>query len=119
MNIALATPSSYHVSPNYTSLHHPSYPRATGPTPLLAPCTAPRQIFNASHMAGFDVPHVSHDMILRFMGVNFTALTDGSVRIPSAVGADSKPLPAVLDEQPSQGSGKTPEQDKARWEGTS
>ena len=88
------------------------------PNALLTNC-AVVQIFNASHMAGYDVPHVTHDMILRFMGVNFTALTDGSVRIPSAVGADSKPLPAVLDEQPSQGSGKTPEQDKARWEGAS
>ncbi|THG98100.1 hypothetical protein EW026_g4029 [Hermanssonia centrifuga] len=75
------------------------------------------KIFNASHMAGYDVPHVSHDMILRFMGVNFTALTDGSVRIPSAVGSDSKPLPALLDEEPAPTSpAKTPEQDKARWE---
>ncbi len=64
------------------------------------------------------MPHVSHDMILRFMGVNFTALTDGSVRIPSAVGSDSKPLPALLDEEPAPTSpAKTPEQDKARWEG--
>ena len=70
-------------------------------------------------MAGYDVPHVTHDMILRFMGVNFTALTDGSVRIPSAVGSDSKPLPALLDEEPTPtpGPAKTPEQDKARWEG--
>ncbi|KAJ3480480.1 hypothetical protein NLJ89_g12275 [Agrocybe chaxingu] len=52
------------------------------------------KIFNASHMAPFDVPHITHDMILRFMGVNFTALVDGSARIPSA----------------------TPEQDKAMWE---
>lgn len=79
------------------------------------------QIFNASHMAGYDVPHVTHDMILRFMGVNFTALTDGSVRIPSAVGADSKPVPAILDDAPSATpvSGNTPEQDKAMWEGAS
>ena len=71
-------------------------------------------------MAGYDVPNVAHDMILRFMGVNFTALTDGSVRIPSAVGADTKPLPALLDDPaatPAPGSAKTPEQDKARWEG--
>ena len=51
-------------------------------------------------MAGYDVPLVTHDMILRFMGVNFTALTDGSVRIPSTDGSESKPIPAVLDEQP-------------------
>lgn len=70
-------------------------------------------------MAGYDVPHVTHDMILRFMGVNFTALTDGSVRIHSSVGSDSKPLPAILDEEPSPtpAPAKTPEQDKARWEG--
>lgn len=76
------------------------------------------KIFNASHMAGYDVPHVTHDMILRFMGVNFTALTDGSARIPSVVGSDSKPVPTLLDEQPTTTpvSGKTPEQDKAMWE---
>ena len=70
-------------------------------------------------MAGYDVPHVTHDMILRFMGVNFTAITDGSARIPSVVGSDSKPVPTLLDEQPTAtpASGKTPEQDKAMWEG--
>ena len=70
-------------------------------------------------MVGYDVPHVAHDMILRFMGVNFTAITDGSARIPSAVGEDAKPLPATLDDAatPSPVSTKTPEQDKAMWEG--
>ena len=50
-------------------------------------------------MAGFDVPHVTHDMILRFMGMNFTALTslEGSAVIPSSVGDDSKPLPALAN----------------------
>ncbi|THH18196.1 hypothetical protein EW146_g2731 [Bondarzewia mesenterica] len=77
------------------------------------------KIFNASHMVGFDVPHVSHDMILRFMGVNFSAITDGSARIPSSVGDDSKPafiddaLPAASTPVPVS---KTPEQDKAMWE---
>ena len=77
------------------------------------------KIFNASHMVGFDVPHVAHDMILRFMGVNFTAITDGSARIPSSVGDDTKPLPALIDEAPAASpvSTKTPEQDKAMWEG--
>ena len=87
----------------------------------LAPVTPPHaeQIFNASHMVGFDVPHVTHDMILRFMGVNFTALTDGTVRIPSVVGSDSKPVPTLLDatSTPTPVSGTTPEQDKAMWEG--
>jgi carboxypeptidase D len=79
------------------------------------------QLFNASHMAPFDVPHVTHDMILRFMGVNFSAITDGSARIPSSVGAESKPLfvesshpKPTLTPVP----GKTPQQDKAMWEGT-
>ena len=81
--------------------------------------SSPFQIFNASHMVGFDAPNVVHAMILRFMGVNFTAITDGSARIPSSVGDDSKPLPAILDEVPTSSpvSTKTPEQDKAMWEG--
>ncbi|KAI0960156.1 hypothetical protein AcW1_004754 [Taiwanofungus camphoratus] len=76
------------------------------------------KIFNASHMAGYDVPHVTHDMILRFMGVNFSAITDGSAKIPSTLGDVSKPLPALLDDVPSTSPtpGKTPEQDKAMWE---
>lgn len=72
-------------------------------------------------MAGFDVPHIAHDMILRFMGVNFSAISspEGSIRIPSAVGDDSKPVPVLLDSQPTTTpiSNKTPEQDKAMWEG--
>ncbi len=77
------------------------------------------QIFDASHMVGFDVPHVAHDMILRFMGVNFTAITDGSARIPSSVGSATKPLPVLEDAStPTPVSTKTPEQDKAMWEGT-
>ncbi|KAH9948790.1 alpha/beta-hydrolase [Amylocystis lapponica] len=76
------------------------------------------KLFNASHMAGFDVPHVTHDMILRFMGMNFSAITDGSARIPSSVGEDVKPIPALLDTSPSPNPApaKTPEQDKAMWE---
>lgn len=71
-------------------------------------------------MVGFDAPHVAHDMILRFMGVNFTAITDGSARIPSSVGDTTKPVPAILDDVPTSTpvSTKTPEQDKAMWEGT-
>ena len=70
-------------------------------------------------MVGFDVPHVSHDMILRFIGVNFTAITDGSARIPSSVGGTAKPLPVLEDAPtPTPASTKTPEQDKAMWEGT-
>jgi len=76
------------------------------------------KLFNASHMAGYDVPHVTHDMILRFMGVNFSAITEGSAKIPSSVGNDNKPMPIMLDEKPSStgGPSKSPEQDKAMWE---
>ncbi|KAI9000734.1 alpha/beta-hydrolase [Trametes punicea] len=76
------------------------------------------KVFNASHMVGYDVPHAAHDMILRFMGVNFTAITDGSARIPSAVGDDAKPLPILLDDAPTTppAPSKSPEQDKAMWE---
>jgi carboxypeptidase D len=78
------------------------------------------QIFNASHMVPFDVPHVAHDMILRFMGVNFSAIVDGSAKIPSSIGTDIKPMflggnKATATTVPV--SGKTPQQDKAMWEG--
>lgn len=70
-------------------------------------------------MVGFDVPHISHDMILRFMGVNFSMILDGSARIPSAVGDDSKPIPELLNKIPTASAtpSETPEQDKAKWEG--
>ncbi|KAJ7886693.1 Alpha/Beta hydrolase protein [Mycena leptocephala] len=78
------------------------------------------KIFNASHMVPFDVPHISHDMILRFMGVNFSAIIDGSAKIPSSIGTTTKPhflenlptatAPTVPD------TAKTPQQAKAMWE---
>ncbi|KZT71626.1 alpha/beta-hydrolase [Daedalea quercina L-15889] len=76
------------------------------------------KIFNASHMVGYDVPHITHDMMLRFMGVNFSMVLDGSARIPSAVGDDSKPIPDLLNMIPnaSPTPSETPEQDKAKWE---
>ncbi|CCM01745.1 uncharacterized protein FIBRA_03811 [Fibroporia radiculosa] len=76
------------------------------------------KLFNASHMAPYDVPHVAHDMILRFMGVDFSAIVNGSAKIPSAVGDASKPVPALLDGAPTVTPvpAKTPEQDKAMWE---
>ncbi|KAJ8516650.1 hypothetical protein ONZ45_g6071 [Pleurotus djamor] len=75
-------------------------------------------IFNASHMAPFDVPHVTHDMILRFMGVNFSAIVDGSARVPSSIGSSAKPIfseDAAASKTPAP-SGKTPEQEAAMWE---
>ncbi|KAM6496201.1 Alpha/Beta hydrolase fold [Amanita muscaria] len=77
------------------------------------------KIFNASHMAPYDVPHITHDMILRFMGVNFSAIVDGSARIPSSVGTETKPVFIATSTAKSPNvpvSGKTPEQDKAMWE---
>ena len=81
------------------------------------------KVFNSSHMVPYDLPDIAHDMILRFMGVNFSAITEGSARIPSKVGDDEKPVPVLLDGEKSDDStipvpiGKTPEQDKAMWEG--
>ncbi|KAJ7248493.1 Alpha/Beta hydrolase protein [Mycena rebaudengoi] len=77
------------------------------------------KIFNASHMAPFDLPHVTHDMILRFMGVNFSAIVEGSARIPSSIGTDTKPL--FLQGEPSTDATsdtetKSPQQAKAMWE---
>jgi len=72
-------------------------------------------------MAPFDIPHVTHDMMLRFMGVNFTGLIDGTAKIPSAIGTDAKPV-LVEDHEAKPGapaSVKTPQQDKAMWEGLS
>ncbi|KAF8969392.1 pheromone-processing carboxypeptidase KEX1 [Flammula alnicola] len=76
------------------------------------------KIFNASHMAPFDLPHVTHDMMLRFMGVNFTAVVDGSARIPSTIGSDTKPVFVEEHEATPTNNvpAKTPEQDKAMWE---
>ena len=69
-------------------------------------------------MVGYDVPHVSHDMMLRFMGMNFSAITDGSARIASSVGSDNKPVPILVTESPTPtpAPGKTKEQNKAMWE---
>jgi hypothetical protein len=72
-------------------------------------------------MAPFDAPHVTHDMMLRFMGVNFTAIVDGSAKIPSTIGTITKPI--FVEEHnaipTNVAPAKTPEQDKAMWEGQS
>jgi len=79
------------------------------------------KIFNASHMVGYDSPLVSHDMLLRFMGVNLTSLVDGAAQIPSAIGSDRRPtLVESSPNAPAADTGavptKSPEQDKAMWE---
>jgi carboxypeptidase D len=70
-------------------------------------------------MAPYDVPDVAHDMILRFMGMDFSAIVDGSARIPSAIGDDAKPIFMDSGDVPLSSSlpGKTPEQTKAQWDG--
>jgi hypothetical protein len=80
------------------------------------------KIFNASHMAPFDVPHVAHDMMLRFMNVDFSSVIDGSARIPSSVGSQAKPV--LVEEGDAKSTNvpppaKSPEQNKAMWEGES
>jgi len=72
-------------------------------------------------MAGYDQLHATHDMMLRFMGMNFSAITDGTARIPSSVGDDEKP--SFIESKPTSdtpipSTTKTPEKDKAMWEGT-
>ncbi|TFK22357.1 pheromone-processing carboxypeptidase KEX1 [Coprinopsis marcescibilis] len=77
------------------------------------------KVFNASHMVPFDLPHVSHDMMLRFMGADFSKLVGGSAKIPSSLGHVSKPV-FVGEEKPADKAtapaAKTPEQEKAMWE---
>jgi carboxypeptidase D len=71
-------------------------------------------------MAPYDVPHVAHDMIMRFAGFNFSAINAGSALIPSSLDHKKKPIfIGQADAKPTNAPapGKTPEQDKAMWEG--
>jgi hypothetical protein len=70
-------------------------------------------------MAPFDAPHVTHDMMLRFMGANFSAIVDGSAKISSSLGNVAKPVFVETDTQSTSivMPAKTPQQDKAMWEG--
>lgn len=74
-------------------------------------------------MVPYDVPVVAHDMILRFMGVDFARLGGGSATIiPSAVGNNLKPISGAVEGGSGSGATEdgpktTPEQDKAMWEG--
>lgn len=52
-------------------------------------------------MVGFDLPHVAHDMILRFMNVDFNVIghnggMDSSAHLPSSVGGVEK---VVIDKE--------------------
>ena len=80
------------------------------------PTNAPHvQVFNASHMVPYDVPAIAHDMILRFMGVDFSAILEGSARIPSSVSDNVRPI--FFDDENLPVSSKPPEETKARWDG--
>jgi hypothetical protein len=75
-------------------------------------------------MVPYDVPLAAHDMILRFMQVDFAKLSGGSATLVSSkVGDEVKPISAGLEDgknttDGATGSGKTnTEQDKAMWEG--
>lgn len=84
-------------------------------------------------MVGFDVPHVAHDMILRFMGVDFSVINShvaSTGGIPSSVGNDIKPIGGITNPASPGGSnggptsggdvpskGATPSDDPAMWQG--
>lgn len=70
-------------------------------------------------MVPFDVPLVAHDMILRFMGMNFSAIVDGTAGIPSKIGDDSKPIFLESGDlsPPTTLPGKTPEEVQEQWDG--
>lgn len=80
-------------------------------------------MFNASHMAGFDVPMVAHDMILRFMGVDLGAAATGGqhAQLPSSVGDDVREgvvlPPSSTDSAAPTTSTGVSDEDAARWEG--
>ncbi|KAG8960390.1 Cell death protease [Tulasnella sp. 419] len=79
-------------------------------------------VSGASHMVGFDVPIVAHDLILRFMNVDFTAdaLAGEAARLPSSVGDDVRKgidaPAATVSSAPVPVSTGTLEKDKAKWE---
>ncbi|EUC56194.1 pheromone-processing carboxypeptidase KEX1 [Rhizoctonia solani AG-3 Rhs1AP] len=81
------------------------------------------KVAGASHMVPYDVPLAAHDMILRFMQVDFTKLSGGSATVvPSKLGDEVKPISAGLEtgkNTTDAGTGdgkKNTEKDKAMWE---
>lgn len=75
-------------------------------------------------MVGFDLPTIAHDMILRFMGVDFGV--DHTIglpaRLPSVVGDDVRGgfavTPGSSTAAPASSSTGVSAEDEARWEGT-
>lgn len=70
-------------------------------------------MFKGSHMLGWDLPHVAHDMMLRFMNVDFGKITTGTAgRISSSLGDTPKATPLP-------GGGTLSELElNAKWQGT-
>lgn len=75
-------------------------------------------MYNSSHMVPYDVPHVAHDMMLRFMGVDFAQIASGSAKIPSNVGNDSKAVvkPETDATIPITDPSTSAADDKAKWD---
>jgi carboxypeptidase D len=48
------------------------------------------QVSASSHMVGFDVPHVTNDMILRFMDVDVSLVAGQAASSKSRVGDDER-----------------------------
>ncbi|KAG8720448.1 Cell death protease [Ceratobasidium sp. 395] len=84
------------------------------------------KVAGASHMVPYDVPVVAHDMILRFMDIDFKLLGGGTgTTVVSSIGNNVKQVGAVEgggsgggNSQGNTGTGgkTSSEQDKAMWE---
>jgi carboxypeptidase D len=48
------------------------------------------QVSASSHMVGFDVPHVTNDMILRFMDVDVSLVAGEAASSKSRIGDDER-----------------------------
>lgn len=54
------------------------------------------QVSASSHMVGFDLPHVTNDMILRFMDVDFSLLPGQAASSKSKIGDDERVFLGVV-----------------------
>ncbi|EPQ30034.1 uncharacterized protein PFL1_02152 [Pseudozyma flocculosa PF-1] len=82
-------------------------------------------IKGASHMVGFDAPLASHDMMLRWMGVDFWSVAGPNARLPSRVGGGpdrmigataGAPLGSAQDEMAPDAKTKEEIAEEAKWE---
>nr|ODN91244.1 pheromone-processing carboxypeptidase KEX1 [Cryptococcus depauperatus CBS 7841] len=60
------------------------------------------RIYASSHMVGFDKPHVTNDMIMRFMGVDLSLLAGETATWNSKVGDDER-IGIHIEEEESEG----------------